>query len=57
MVERSRRYRERYKERSKRNGRKQERRVKKRREGDLLERTSIRARFCYPSRTDNPRPS
>jgi len=57
MLERTRRYRGRYRARGKRNTGKQGRRVEKRREGDVLERTSIHARFCYPSRTDNPRPS
>ena len=48
MLERTRRYGERYRGRGKRNGGKQGRRVEKRREGDFLKRTSIRARFCYP---------
>ena len=57
MVERSRRYEGIYRGRSKRNSRKQGRRVEKKREGDLLEKTSICTKFCYLSRTDNPKPS
>ena len=57
MLERSRRYGGRYRGGGKGNGGKQGRRVEKRREGDFLERTSICARFCHPSRTDSSRPS
>jgi len=57
MLERTKRYKGRDRGRDKRNSEKQERRVEKRREDNVLERISIHARFCYPSRTDNPKPS
>ena len=57
MLERTKRYKGRDRGRDKRNSGKQERRVEKGREDDVLERISIHARFYYPSRTDNPKPS
>ena len=57
MLERTKRYKGKDRGRDKRNSEKQGRRVEKGREDNVLERISIHARFCYPSRTDNPKPS